>query len=110
MRVLLYLVTLSVIVWCIVGAALTPDTVTVSGEAWASCETLAGRPTPTVSDEDGRALGGSARMTTTPAGGRCVGRFDVSGVPERDRYTVTVGPMSAPVPRGAVATVELSGS
>jgi hypothetical protein len=93
----------------VVFALTQPKTVTMSGRAFASCATLARYVGPTVSDESGHALRGSARMTTSAtADGGCLGRFEVSGLPERARYVATLGSMSAPVPRGSVALVVLS--
>lgn len=108
-RAVLYLAALAVLGWCLGSALLKTDTVTMSGHVWASCAELANRPAPAVSDEDGTALDGAASMDVTTTPGGCVGRFAISGVPERDRYTVAIGRISAPVPRGSVGTVELSG-
>lgn len=85
-----------------------PDTVTASGRVWASCAALA-HSAPTVSGEDGSALGGSPTMsTTTTAAGGCLGRFEVSGLPVRDRYVASFGPVTQSVPRAALSLIELS--
>ncbi|WP_372663632.1 hypothetical protein [Amycolatopsis kentuckyensis] len=109
MRGLLAFLALGGLVVGIVCAVVQPDTVTMSGRVVASCATLGRYSGPTVSDEDGRALGGSAQMTTSAtADGGCLGRFEVSGLPERVRYVAAMGSMSTPVPRGSVALVVLS--
>lgn len=109
MRGLLAFLVLGGLVVGIVCALSQPDTVTMAGRVTASCSTLARYSGPTVSDEDGRALGGSVRMTISEtADGGCLARFEVSGLPERARYVAAMGSMSAPVPRSAVALVALS--
>lgn len=109
MRGLLAFLALAGLVVGVVCALSQPKTVTMSGRALASCATLARYSAPTVSDEDDQALGGSARMTTVPtADGGCLGRFEVSGLPERDRYVAAMGSVSVRVPRSSIALVVLS--
>ncbi len=109
MRGLIAFLILGGLVLGVVFALTAPESVTMSGRVTASCATLARYAGPTVSDEDGRVLGGSARMTTTATvDGGCLGRFEVSGLPERARYVAAMGSISTPVPRGSVALVVLS--
>lgn len=110
MRGLLAFVALGALVVGVVCGLLQSDGVTMAGRVLASCETLARYTGPTVSDEGGQALGGSAHMTTSQtADGGCLGRFEVSDLPERPRYVAALGTMSVQVPRGAVALVVLAG-
>lgn len=108
MRAVVFSLIAACLLAVIAFSVFKPATVTASGRVWASCAALA-QSTPAVSGEDGSALGGSPTMSTTAtADGGCLGRFEVSGLPVRDRYVASFGSVSRSVPRGALSLIELS--
>jgi hypothetical protein len=88
---------IAVLGWCVVDAATTEETRTVSGTVTASCALLAERPTPEVSAVDGEQLGGRPSITT-PVGslsGACTADYRVADLPVRSAYVVRIESMSA---------------